>query len=732
LEDTPVLCQSFDIFAAIFGGETTMSETPTAVKAFFDEGGTQLVFVRVLPSDAIAADGRVRPDASNSGQALVAPNTPAGTTIIGLALLQTPVVPGTIIIFVGGLEAGRDNGNGGFFGSGASPKLVLSGTINYTTGAITLTFTAALAGGVDALTADFYNFAALETWDIDARSRGAWGNDVRVKVQRNVNASTVNAGTTLTPVPTGASLGPFTVTIPAAQRPIIPGTVLVKVDGEQAGNDISTPDSAGLAVLTGSGTSPSQVVPGASSINYETGVVTVFFTTFPPNASLITVDFTQLDRLDVIVSQRDASTGVFGVREQFTALDFVSATSPQYVKAIIGGDQFIVGPTTYPAQTGTSQLLKWREGADFPATPSTLNTVTLAMARGLVGSVEYALNNQVSGSDGSVNTDGTIKLKRTDATHPSLDVPGNERGIYAFKKVTSILNLAVPDLVGSTSNITPLDTAQVLSDELRFAVASTNRFVVGVVPLSLNAPQAVSWKQGTLMPLLQGISSPSIPAKLALSFLSIYYPHIKVRDVNTGQLKVITPIGHILGVYARTDASKNVGKAPAGVLDGALQTAVDISVLLSQTDKDMLYQNGINLIVNDPATGLCVFGARTLFVPQGTSDPDGPFLFVPGRRTFMFVEQSAKDALQLFVFENNGPQTWSRVSMLLESFLTDLHNQGVFAGRTPAESFTVTCNDTNNSQVDINAGRMNVKIGIATNRPAEFIVITLQQQVIPS
>lgn len=746
--DEPIPCQSFDIFRAIFGDESPRSETPSAVKAFFDEGGTRVVFVRTLPRSgtpaAAKADGNVPKVGSNTNVVVAA--TPTGTTITGTPLVPTPIVPGSIIIKLGAgfVEAGRDDGLGGFHSSGTAPKKVLSGTINYTTGAITLTFTAALVA-LDSIAADFYNFTATELWDVDAKNLGAWGNDLRVTIAINPKASTIFPGTQIPtgaganpPFPDGVITGPFVVTIAAADRPILPSTIVIKVDGQEAGRDLPPPDVNGNAKLTGSGTSPSQVDSTTSSVNYESGVVTVNFLTPPTAFSLITIDYTKMDRLDVTVFQRDQRTGNFGAVEQFQGLNFFDQTSTQYVKKVIGGDEIVVGADTYPAQVGTSTLIRWKEGPDYPPNPTQTanNTVAAVLARGIVSSVTSALS---GGNDGVLNSDGTIKLQRTDITHPSLDDPTgqNLKGIYAFKKVQDVLNLTVPDLVGSTPNNSPLDTAQAISDLVRFAIGSTtppgkpNRFIVAATPLALNALQTFTWKQGTLMPLLAGISSPSVPAKLAPSFVAIYYPHLKARDITTGNLVTVTPVGHVLGVYARTDATRNVGKAPAGTVDGAIQSAVDISNTLSQTDKDLLYQNNINLIVNDAATGLCVFGARTLFVPVGAGDPELPFQFIQGRRTFMFVEQSASDALLIFVFENNGPQTWSRVTTLLTSFLLDLFNRGFLAGRTAAEAFTVTCDESNNSQADINAGKMNVRIAIATNRPAEFIIITLQQQVLP-
>src|SRR3989304_2603652 len=145
LENTPITAQIFDIGQTIFGGETPKSETPSTVRAFFDEGGQQLTFVRVLPTSAVAADGAILGNGSVSGFSLGPPAT--GTTIIGTSLVPVPINPGSIIIKVGGVEKGRDDSNGGFFPTGTGTKRVLSGTINYETGAITLTFTDALAAG---------------------------------------------------------------------------------------------------------------------------------------------------------------------------------------------------------------------------------------------------------------------------------------------------------------------------------------------------------------------------------------------------------------------------------------------------------------------------------------------------------------------------------------------------------------------------------------------------------
>jgi phage tail sheath protein FI len=744
LENTAVRATSFDIWQRFFGSETSLSPTPTAVRAFFDEGGQILSFVRVLPADAVLAEGSVLKDDSITAFAVAA--APVGTTIVGTPLATAPafqpIVPGTIIIKVGGAEAGRDDGVGGFFGSGTAAKQVLSGTIDYITGAITLTFDTALTGAADILTADFYNYvtlvATVERWHIKAKGRGDWGNNIKVQITPNVGSSAVIAGTQFTPIPNGV-VDTFTVTVPLAQRPILPGSVLIKVDGLQAGTDVPPPDSSSVAKLASNGASTDLIDTASASsfVNYEAGTVSVKFTANVAANKLITVDFTQLNRFDVTVLEQDPTTGVFGVSEQFQALDFTDSTSPNYVKTVIGGDEVTVGATTYLAQPGTSNIIKWEEGANFPVTPGLVppdNVIPAAFDRGLVEMVEFPIGDtdygsfSVEGDDGTVTGSGLIDLKRIDVTHPSLDVPNDEKGMYVFKKVPQILNLVIPDLVGS--HLSALEEALVIRDEVQFAVNQTNRFVIAVVPLGLNATQASTWKVGTLDPLITGINSPSIPAKFSRSFLAVYFPHLKVVDTNTGMLVTVTPIGHIAGIYARTDSTRNVGKAPAGVNDGAIQTAVDIDQTLTLSDKDLLTQAHINVIQNEPSTGLCVFGARTMFFPSGPNDPDIPFQYINARRLFMFVEQSVKEALFVYVFENNGPQLWAKVRALISGFLLDLFNRGFFAGRTAAEAFSVVCDDSNNSTSDINNGRLNVLIKLAPNRPAEFIVLTFQQQVL--
>ena len=212
--------------------------------------------------------------------------------------------------------------------------------------------------------------------------------------------------------------------------------------------------------------------------------------------------------------------------------------------------------------------------------------------------------------------------------------------------------------------------------------------------------------------------------------IAMYYPYIQIFDNLRKENRYITPVGHVAGVYARTDAFRNIGKAPAGVADGQLVGLSDLgmgtgyeNMQLKRNDLDTLYKGKVNPLLSDPVVGMAVWGART------TSTVD-EWKYIQARRLFMFVEQSVKNSVQWVVFENNSPDLWTKIKMQIGGFLSNLFADGYFAGATPADAYYVVCDETNNSSYDQSNGLLNVDIGMAPNKPAEFVVLRFQQKTL--
>jgi phage tail sheath protein FI len=294
------------------------------------------------------------------------------------------------------------------------------------------------------------------------------------------------------------------------------------------------------------------------------------------------------------------------------------------------------------------------------------------------------------GSDGSA-TDSD------DVVSPLL--AADMRALYSFGKVDELMQLVAADFQTDT---------YVMDALLTYAELMKDKFVLGAVPYGMEYQAAVTWKRFTL--------------NRYSSFGALYYPHIKIRDPLTGTNVDVPPGGHIAGVYARTDATKNVGKAPAGMEDGVLAWSTGLEYTLTPTQVGVLTENKINCLVQWPHTGRVVWGARSLDVSGG----EWPYLQM--RRLFMFVEKSVFRSTHVHVFKNNGPQLWNEISTQLVTFLTGLQQGGYFAGNSPSESFFVVCNRSNNPQNTVDQGIVYCDVGIAANKPCEFICFRFSQK----
>lgn len=207
------------------------------------------------------------------------------------------------------------------------------------------------------------------------------------------------------------------------------------------------------------------------------------------------------------------------------------------------------------------------------------------------------------------------------------------------------------------------------------------------------------------------------------SYGAAYFPRIVVKDpsaVGVGGTRVVAPGGAVMAVYAGSDAANGIQKAPAG-LSSRIGSAIGLEVPLSDTDLGNLNANQINAIRSYPGAGIVIMGARTL-TTTGLADK-----YISVRRSLIYVKAQAKQLLSFALFEDNDQLLWAQMSSLMESFLLEFYQQGGLAGATAGAAFYVICDATNNTAVSIAQGVVNMEIGCAFERPAEFITITVNQ-----
>jgi hypothetical protein len=203
---------------------------------------------------------------------------------------------------------------------------------------------------------------------------------------------------------------------------------------------------------------------------------------------------------------------------------------------------------------------------------------------------------------------------------------------------------------------------------------------------------------------------------------AVYFPWIKLADKD-GMLLQFPPSGAVAGVWARTDGQRNVAKAPAGI-DASLSGVSELMVKLTDGENGRLNPLGVNCLRTFPVIGSVVWGARTL---RGADRLANQWKYVPVRRTALFIEESLYRGTQWVVFEPNDEPLWSAIRLNVGAFMNTLFRQGMFQGRTPQEAYLVKCDRDNNPQNDIDRGIVNILVGFAPLKPAEFVLIHIQQ-----
>jgi phage tail sheath protein FI len=204
---------------------------------------------------------------------------------------------------------------------------------------------------------------------------------------------------------------------------------------------------------------------------------------------------------------------------------------------------------------------------------------------------------------------------------------------------------------------------------------------------------------------------------------AVYWPRLVTPDSMPFGLP---PSGAVAGIMARTDSERGVWKAPAGLAAG-VAGAIGVAYPTSDKVSGDLNPYGINVLRSFPGAGLVVWGARTL---AGSDERGDPFKYVPIRRVTDYIEASLYLGTQFAVFEPNDPLLWGQLRLAVGGFMRGLFRQGAFQqseSRAESDSFFVTCDSTVNPPTEIDAGRVNIVVGFAPLKPAEFVVVTITQ-----
>lgn len=205
---------------------------------------------------------------------------------------------------------------------------------------------------------------------------------------------------------------------------------------------------------------------------------------------------------------------------------------------------------------------------------------------------------------------------------------------------------------------------------------------------------------------------------------AVYFPRLRMPNpLEENRNAEYGPGGAVAGIIARTDASRGVWKAPAG-LNASFSGVREFTFKPTDAENGRLNPLGLNVLRSFPVHGNVVWGARTL---AGADQLASEWKYLPVRRTALFIEESLFRGTQWVVFEPNDEPLWAQIRMNVGAFMQNLFRQGAFQGRSAREAYFVKCDAETTTQNDINLGIVNIHVGFAPLRPAEFVIIRIQQ-----
>lgn len=267
--------------------------------------------------------------------------------------------------------------------------------------------------------------------------------------------------------------------------------------------------------------------------------------------------------------------------------------------------------------------------------------------------------------------------------------PGKRSGLHAFNPIRDISLVVAPGQSDPAIHDAVLTHCEVMRD--RFAI--------------LDCPEELGQ---TLDQMYRPRDS---------TYGAYYFPWLQVFDPVSKQNKFIPPSGPVSGIFARTDAERGVHKAPANEL---VRGALGLKYSLTSSEQALLNPRGINLIRDMGDRGIRVWGARTL-----STDPEWRYINV--RRLFLVIEQSIMNGTQWAVFEPNDQNLWKKLVRNVRAYLLTVWRSGALFGESPEQAFYVKCDSETNPPELIDLGQVNIEIGVAPVKPAEFVIFKIGQ-----
>ena len=432
------------------------------------------------------------------------------------------------------------------------------------------------------------------------------------------------------------------------------------------------------------------------------------------------------------------------------AFPALTAANPE-VNVTIGTDgpfhcQVRLEAATLAAARGVLESAIRAAAADKPAFSGATVTVLGAKLSVLAGGGSPSATITFTASAGDATT--AVELKLTSAAGATANVQAYKLGLTAAVAGTA-------QLAGAEGKDgTPPDAAALIGDENAktglFALADVDLFNILCIPRTavvsganaLTAVQAatvisaatqycgrrraffVADTPNNVDDVTEIKDWLNTNATLRSRNAALYFPRVKIADpLNDFRLRSVGASGTIAGLYARTDSARGVWKAPAGT-EASLVNVQGLDYRLTDPENGALNPLAINCLRNFPVYGNVAWGARTL---DGADQQASEWKYVPVRRLALFIEESLYRGLKWVVFEPNDEPLWAQIRLNVGAFMHNLFRQGAFQGTTPRDAYFVKCDRETTTQNDRNLGIVNILVGFAPLKPAEFVIIKLQQ-----
>ena len=309
-------------------------------------------------------------------------------------------------------------------------------------------------------------------------------------------------------------------------------------------------------------------------------------------------------------------------------------------------------------------------------------------------------------------SDGLDLTKKDDFTPANAEQ--DKKGLYALEQVDLYNLLCIPPYK-STSGIPNQDVdVSLISDAASYCEKRRAMLLV-------DSPS--EWKSKTKA-VEKFTDSTTDHVGTRSKNAALFFPRLKKPNpLRNNQIEEFAPCGTIAGLFSRMDTQRGVWKAPAG-LEATLKGTPELSVNLTDDENGDLNPLGINCLRSFPIFGRVSWGARTL---RGADQLADEWKYIPVRRTALYIEESLFRGTQWVVFEPNDEPLWAQIRLNVGAFMHNLFRQGAFQGTTPRQAYFVKCDKETTTQNDIDRGIVNIVVGFAPLKPAEFVIIKLQQ-----